>query len=460
MRGNSQADTTKIAEGTGGMQLTSKFTINPTAKQENVLRDLSENCRLLYNFSLFERKFLHEQHGLSVSYQDQQNGLPQLKKLFPRYQQVYSKVLQMTLKKLDGSFKSFYGLVKNGDTAARPPGYRGKSHFFTLCYNQSGFKIDKDTITLSHKHPDKVVLAFAVPFDFTEHVIVQIDLHRDYKRRYWLSVVYEFEEPEYVDNGLYQAFDLGTDKHSAVNLHGQFFDSTVKRVDKNWQPEVQNIQRRMSHCKQGSRKWKKLRRKLNIMKAKEANQTKDWQHKQALNYLRNTRANTIIVGNLSPKQMANTAKQKQKRKGNKGKGKSSTMSKKQQTGVNRGVHNTGHLGRFVQLLAYKARKLGKKVIAIDERHTTMECCVCGWRQEMPIWQRIYHCENPEGCSNTRGLDRDRNSDINIMVRFLSLNGLWMTYQQFAGKLRQTANVDLLPRFAKDSQKEAPYVSVG
>ncbi len=269
-----------------------------------------------------------------------------------------------------------------------------------------------------------------------------------------------------MDNGLYQAFDLGTNKHSAVNLHGQFFDSTIKRADKYWEPKVRNIQRRMSHCKKGSRMWKKLQRKFNIMRSKEANQTKDWQHKQALNYLRNTKANTIIVGDLSPKQMAqsNTTKQKQKRKGNKGKSskssKSSKMSKKQQAGVNRGVHNTGHLGRFVQFLTYKARKMGKKIIEIDERDTTVMCCVCGWRQEMPLWKRIYHCENPEGCSNTHDLDRDRNSDINIMVRFLSRNGLWTVYQQFVGKLRQTANVDLYPRFAKDSQKEAPCVSGG
>lgn len=90
------------------MQLTSKFTIKPKAKQETVLRDLSEHCRLLYNFSLFERKFLYGQYGLKITYQDQQNGLPRLKKQFPRYKQVYSKVLQLTLRKLDDSFKSFY----------------------------------------------------------------------------------------------------------------------------------------------------------------------------------------------------------------------------------------------------------------------------------------------------------------------------------------------------------------
>ena len=344
------------------MQLTSKFTIKPAVTQETVLRDLSESCRLLYNFALFERQFLYEHHGLKITYLQQQNGLPLLKKQFPRYRQVYSKVLQMTLKKLDGSFKSFFALLKNGDANARPPRYRGRDHFFTLCYNQSGFKIAKDTITLSHKHPGKVALTFAVPFDFTQHDIKQIDLYRDQLGRYWLSVVHEFAEPEYADNGLYQAFDLGLNEHVAVNLHGQFFDSTVKRPDRYWLPKIKKIQRRMSHCKKGSRKWKKMLRCLNIIKARESNQTVDWQHKQALNILKNTKANTVIVGDLSPKQMANTAKQKQKRnrRGNKGKGKGKVPTK-QQAGLNRGVHNSGHLGRFVEFLTYKAKRMGKKL---------------------------------------------------------------------------------------------------
>ena len=83
------------------------------------------------------------------------------------------------------------------------------------------------------------------------------------------------------------------------------------------------------------------------------NQTKDWQHKQSLNLLKNTKANTIIVGNLSPRQMIKINKKASK--GN-----------KYQNSVNRGVHNTGHLSCFVELLTYKAKLMGKTIITIDE----------------------------------------------------------------------------------------------
>jgi putative transposase len=39
------------------------------------------------------------------------------------------------------------------------------------------------------------------------------------------------------------------------------------------------------------------------------------------------------------------------------------------------------------------------------------------------------------CGNV--IDRDRNSAVAIIVRFLSQNALWTGYQQFVGNLRKT-----------------------
>jgi putative transposase len=409
--------------------LTRKFTITPTKKQQKVLWELAETCRLLYNHALAERQFLYDSYTHSVTYIDQQNALPLLKTLFPRYQQVYSKVLQMTLKKLDGAYRAFFGLRKNGDETARPPTFRGRAYFFTLCYNQSGFQITKNRIGFSHRHPSKLPLEFSVPFDLTGHTVKQLEIFQDnLDKRFYLAVIYEQEEPLYTDNGLYQAFDLGTTKHTAVNLQGKFLESTVKRPDRYWEPKARSLQRRKDHCKQGSRRYCLFQQRLTTIKRKERNQTKDWQHKQSLNLLENTKANTIIIGDLSPRQM--TKANKKISKGN-----------KYQTSVNRGVHNTGHLGRFVELLTYKAMLIGKRVITIDERYTTKTCAVCGHqKRSLPLYQRIYSC----GACETV-LERDRNATINIMKRFLSQYALWTSYQYFldqlgiSGNLRHTIN---------------------
>jgi len=100
-------------------------------------------------------------------------------------------------------------------------------------------------------------------------------------------------------------------------------------------------------------------------------------------------------------------------------------------GLHRSLHNTGHIGRIVGFLTYKAKRVGKRIVEISERGTSKKCCVCAKEQAMPLYKRDYVCE----CGNT--MDRDRNSAINIMLRYLSQNGLWTAYWQFVSNLRQT-----------------------
>jgi len=72
------------------------------------------------------------------------------------------------------------------------------------------------------------------------------------------------------------------------------------------------------------------------------------------------------------------------------------------------------LGRFVEFLTYKANKLGKEVIRIDESFTTRACCKCGKMKHRSLWERTIKCN----CGNQ--IDRDLNSAINIMIKFLIL----------------------------------------
>lgn len=417
--------------------LTKKFRVIPIKQQEEVLWELSETCRILYNHALAEREYLYDNYNYRVTYREQQNALPKLKKLFPRYRQVYSKVLQMTLKKLDAAYKSFFGLLKNGNNNARSPTFRGKDYFFTLCYNQSGFTIRKKTLQLSHNHPSKTELIFPIQFNFATVVVKQIELFQDqYDKQFYIAITFSKEEPPYFNNELYQAFDLGITKHTAVNLHGKFLESSIKRPDKYWQHRFQSLQQRRDHCKKNSRRHRLFSHRLRIIQRKCAHQTKDWQHKQSKNFLKNTKANTIIVGDLSAKKM--TAKKNNiNRKG------------KYQRSINRGVHNSGHLGRFVELLTYKAKLLGKRVIVIDERDTSKTCAFCGHKKkQMLLSIRIYHCEF---CGIV--VDRDQNAAINIMNRFLSRNALWTGYQQFniaVGNLRYTVKGKTkVPRYPID-----------
>lgn len=285
------------------MQLTQKIRIFPHSKQEEILWILSEKCRLIYNFALSERIDSWKKNTESVSYFTQQNDLPKLKEKYPEYKWVYSKVLQYILRTLDSDYKSFFSLLKNGDKKAKPPKFKGKKYFTTMTYNQTGFKIDKGFISLSHKHPSKIKLKFKIPEKFEFKKIYQASVfHQDNK--FFISITYDKEEKKYVDNGIYQAFDLGIIKHTAINSKGKFIEFKNKRPDKYWESKITKIQSRRDHCKKGSRKYKLLNRNLKRMKRKATNQLKDFQHKLSRKVIDNTKANTIIVGKIGIKKLS------------------------------------------------------------------------------------------------------------------------------------------------------------
>ena len=206
-----------------------------------------------------------------------------------------------------------------------------------------------------------------------------------------------------MDNGLYQAIDLGITKIvTAVNSKARFLEVENLRPDKYWNPRIDKVTSRRDKCKKYSRRWHMLNKRKKWMQRKRTNQSKDFQHQLSRKIVNNTKANTIIVGDLNVK----------------------GMGKSKIKGLNRSTQNTGTLGRFVEFLTYKAELMGKKVIRIDERYTSKTCCNCGLKHEMKLYNRRMICD----CGNN--IDRDQNSAINIMYRFLSTNGLWTAYQHF------------------------------
>ncbi len=407
------------------MQLTRKVRIYPTEEQEDTLWVLSNRCRLIYNFALAERQERWEREQKSVSYVDQQNKLPNIKDQYPEYKQVNSKVLQMSLKTLDANYKSFFALIKV-DPEARPPGFRGRKYFFTMKYNQCGFKVTNEEVTLSHKVKGGADLAFSItPYaKFTD--VKQVEIHYN-EGKWYLSIVDEITPPEYHDNGLYQAFDLGITKQTAVNTAGKFFEVYNARPDLYWNKTIDKITSRRdrcikhtkTNCRPSSRQWVHLNNIKRKFERKRSNQIKDFQHKTSKMIVENTKANTIIVGDLDVKSMPQSKPQK-------------GMSKKAKRGMNRSTQGTGYLARFTGFLTYKAAMRGKKVIEISERNTSKTCCKCGKiHTDMTVKDRVMKCD----CGND--LDRDCNSAVNIMVRFLSSNAMWTGYRHFTDNLRKT-----------------------
>ncbi len=429
------------------MLLTRKIRIAPTEAQAQVLWALSEKCRLLYNFALAERRHQWETNRTKptttrthITYVQQQNALPALKMKYPEYTWVYSKVLQMMLRRLDADYKSFFARWCRGDPQARPPRFKGKHYFTTLCYNQSGFNLDVENqrIRFAHRHPSGVELEFELPWlPPLNGRVKQVELFQDRRRQWFVAIILEVTVPTYVDNGRYQTIDLGViNLVSAVNLQGKFVQIRNRRTDLYWKDKLREVQSRRDHCRKYSNKWHFYQSKWLKMRRKLVNQMRDFQHKISKVVVTNTRANTFIVGDLAVKDMAR---------------KKRTSGCRQQDAsartLNHSLQNTGFLGRFVEFLTYKAKKVGKRVIRIDEAQTTKRCCVCGQVRTRRLSERIIQCD----CGTP--FDRDQNAAVNLMVRFLlqqpPVNG--EPLQDFLHGLHRHTALPHLPRVA-DSMK--------
>jgi len=236
------------------VQRTQKIRIFPNPEQQDVLWRLSEVCRFLYNYALIERKTAWENQGEAISYTQRQNALPALKEEFNWLRVVYSKVLQMVLRKLDQDYKSFIALRKNG-RKAKPPRFKGKRYFTTMSYNQSGFRTELGVIKLSHAY-NEVPLLFEIPEQFSFDQVKQVDLFQTQDGAFYVSIVYEVQEPPYQDNGQYQAIDLGiTNIVTTVNSKGRFLQIKTPRPDQYWQSKIEEVQSKRDHCLEDSNRW-------------------------------------------------------------------------------------------------------------------------------------------------------------------------------------------------------------
>ena len=396
----------------GNMELTKKIRIYPTEEQESVIWVISDFVRRVYNFALADKQDTWHNEKRPVKYLEQQNKLPEFKKNNPEFKVVYSKVYQSILKKLDSAYRSTITKWKKGDYTAELPKFKSHKYILTIPYNESGFKIKDGKITFSH-YVNDTQLTFDIGGIADGLKIKQVEISNDnpYKARgkFYVTITYEEDvKIPFVDNGKIDAIDLGITKIvTSVNTEGEFFEVKTPRPDQYWNPKIDAAKSRRDHClgcKKGQKKSKKYRhiaKAVSKMSRKKRNQIKDFQHKLSRKIVDKTTANTIIVGDLSVQQMAQPKiKDGKKQKKNKG--------------LNRSTQGLGNLSRFPQLLTYKADLVGKKVIRVDERNTSRACCCCGKLHDMPEWKRVMSCD----CGNV--IDRDRNSAINIMVRYLSL----------------------------------------
>lgn len=357
------------------MLLTKKIKIYPNKIQREFIEFSSGHCRWLWNTALSQRLTIYRQYRKFISVYDQKKEIVNLKQELPEFKLVYNKNLSEILFRLDNAFKR----VRKGRKGF--PRFKGKEEFCSLVFPGMYIKYENNIITIPKIGKFKI----NVKIDNIKEVSIC-----KRKNNYFLAISYEIIIPEKEKINSIIAVDLGIKRYiNGVTTSKEFIlSNTISVLFKKLDKEIDNIKSRLSKLKKFSRRYKKLQKVLNQLYSYKTNKLQDFNHKLS-HALTERQENCIVVGDLQIKAMVGSLKQ-----------------------LNRSVQNNWGINDFVNKLKYKCDLKGKHFYKINEAYTSKTCSKCGKIREMPLYKRRMICE----CG--LDIDRDQNSAINIMNRFV------------------------------------------
>ena len=380
------------------MILAKKIKIEVKPQDIATLEFMQGKCRGLYNWWVMKLRNGERWHG----WEEAKKTLQESRRHDPELNDVYGKLLQEVYRRLGHAMDAFFRRLKNGEKPGFPR-VRPRHNFFTLCYPAMYITVEGNKLHLptagkgkKKRFPEIVVtLTEAAPEKFKT-----VAISRDGRGIYYASFPTDVEEtsafekaPEVV------AFDLGIKTlATGVNSLGKVYHvkSKFSNRGKRWyNKQLDKIRSKRDKCKKKSRRYIHLSEVHKRVSQKKQNKQKDSLHKASHSIAQRMVERTIVVGDLSQRQMA-TREHVERNKY-----------------LNRSVYNDWGLYTFMQMLIYKCQKNGKDLIVLDERNTSKMCSSCGNLQKMPLHKRTYCCKN---CGMV--MDRDENSAVNILARYM------------------------------------------
>ena len=383
------------------MLLCKKIRLEVSVHDAETLEFMQGKCRGLYNWLVMNLRSGEKWRGWKAA----KKTLQQSRLHDPDLNAVYGKLLQDVYFRLDASMQAFFRRVKAGEKPGFPR-VRPRHCFFTLCYPAMYIVVEGNRLRLptggggkhgAKRFPDVVAnLMEEAPTCYKE-----VAISRDSFGHYFASFSYEVPETVCDQEGVL-AIDLGIKTlATGVDEHGRFYHIGGFKGGRWYNRQLDKLRSKRDRCKKGSKRYRRLSQTYQRVSQKKRNKQKDCLHKASHLIVSKVVERTLVIGDLSQRQMV--MKQREERNRYR----------------NRAVFNDWLLYAFVQMLVYKCTRSGKELVVLDERNTSKGCSGCGRLQAMPLWKRTYCCPHEE-CRLV--MDRDDNSAINILKRFLARRG--------------------------------------
>jgi len=361
------------------MRKTFRYRLYPVKAQALALeQQLREGCKL-YNAALQERRDAWKLAGKSINYYDQANQLKEI-----RAEELIGlanfSCCQDILRRVDKTYKAFFGRIKRGDKAGFPR-FKPNQRFDSITFPSYG---DGVRLLPSGKLRVQGVGVLKVKLHRpVDGKIKTVTLKREAGKWY---VCFSVEvEAKPLDNCLLSiGLDVGLESFAVLS------DGTIianPRQYRKAQARLRRAQRKVSRRKKGSHRRRKAVRELQVAHAHVRNQRLDFHHKLAHRLVQTF--GLIAIEDLNIKGLAGGM-------------------------LAKSVHDAGWSG-FFSKLTYKAESAGRLLVPVNPSGTSQRCSNCGTEVRKELKDRWHTCTS---CGLS--VSRDLNSAIEILRLGLSL----------------------------------------
>jgi len=423
------------------MYLTQKNHLRGLSKQDyQLLRRLTHLSKNLYNHTLYIVRHYYFANGSFLQYEQAYHSV----KFNENYERLPSQVAQKTMKMINRSMCSFFGLLRERQMGhynrpIRLPSYLPKDGFFVCIFPKDMFKIEGKKIRLSlgryfAKELGVRYLYFPLPSHVIGKPIKEVRLLPRFHGRYFeIEYVYEVDpERPPLDAACYLSVDLGLDNFATcVSTDGTAFlleGKGLKSYNRWWNKQKARLQ--SIYAKQEVKMGSKLACLL-------------WKRKNVVNNYLNQAVNQIIKYCL-----ANTV-------GNVVIGELKEIKQQINLGKNPNQNFVAlPFGLFKQKLKVKCEYYGIAYHEVEERDTSKTCSRCGvLRKANRKYRGLYACHM---CGSVR--NADVNGAINILKKVVpeSLSrGIGNS-----GRVNRPVRIRLLTIVGQHPSHEAPTDRAG
>jgi putative transposase len=353
------------------------FRLYPSKAQEVKLFEARRLHAYLYNACVEHRKTSYQQFGKSISYFDQQAAIVPFKADWEEYRALNHGSLQATVKRVDFAFERFFKGLGGYPKFHAIRNYSG----WTYPDARQGFKV--------HSTGDNGYLELR---DLDLQIQMRGKAHQwgtpstctiVYRHGKWYASISVKCEPVRETGTSAVGIDFGTLTAVAMSdgtkiENPRFLGKTQAKIKKaskqKRRKQAPNFKRKIK----ASKRWKKASKRVAKLQRKVAHQRQDWGHQVAAQIVSSN--SMVATEKLNIKGMTRKAKKGSKRK-------------RQKTGLNRSILDTGW-GMLRGCLSYKLAECEGVFMEVPTQTVkpSQTCPNCAHQEKKTLDQRLHECE--------------------------------------------------------------------